>query len=555
MPSTIKAEEQQIMRVFSNDYAFLIPEYQRPYTWTTEETGELLDDLIYAMGQNTDVSEASPYFLGSIVVIKEPDLADAQVIDGQQRLTTLTILVAVLRDLCKGTDNHHVLDEYMRQRGNTIEGTDDRFRINIRPRDQKFFQENVQTPGCIANFINEDSSTWSDSRQRIHENTQLLHKELSGKDTAYLTRLASFIARRCYLVVVSASDQKSAYRVFSVMNDRGLDLSPTDILKAEIIANMADSGYTDKWEDTEDALGRDGFRDLFTHIRMIYMKDKARRALNDEFQTGVLDKLNGLNFIDDVLEPFADVYQAILGASFESSSNADEINRYLKYLGRLDNFDWIPPAMAFFKQAQADSAAILQFTKDLERLAYGMFIRRANINERINRYAKVLDEIERGNDLSSDSSSLQLTSDEKSAILNVLGGEIYWQTRVRMPLLLRLDSLLADAGATYEYSIISVEHVLPQHPRDKSEWVRWFTDEERTHWTHRLANLVLLSRRKNSSASNYDFNHKKERYFQRKGVAPFALTSQVLNVSEWTPEILERRQQSLITRLKEEWRL
>ena len=559
MPSTIKAEEQQVGRVFSDDYAFRIPEYQRPYTWTTEEAGELLDDLNHAMGENTDVSEASPYFLGSIVVIKNPDLADAQVIDGQQRLTTLTILIAVLRDLCEDLENRQVLDGYIRQQGSTIAGTVDKFRLSIRPRDQEFFQQKIQVPNNVADFLGQDYSTWSDSRQRMYENTKLLHKELSGKDTDYLIRLASFMVQRCYLVVVSASDQRSAYRVFSVMNDRGLDLSPTDILKAEIIGAMSKhdrSSYTQKWENLEDALGRDGFRDLFTHIRMIYMKDKARRALNDEFRTGVLNKLNGVNFIDEVLEPFADVYEAILGASFESSSNADEINRYLKYLGRLDNSDWIPPAMAFFKQAQPDSSAILQFTKDLERLAYGMFIKRDNINVRINRYAQVLREIEQGDDVFSDSGSLQLSPDEKSVILNVLDGEIYLQTRVRMPLLLRLDSLLADVGATYEHPIISVEHVLPQRPRNKSQWIHWFADEEkRAYWTHRLANLVLLSRRKNSSASNFEFDYKKEQYFQREGVTPFALTSQVLTQSKWTPEILENRQRNLIARLKEEWRL
>ena len=140
-------------------------------------------------------------------------------------------------------------------------------------------------------------------------------------------------------------------------------------------------------------------------------------------------------------------------------------------------------------------------------------------------------------------SSLQM---KKKAIVRALDGPVYTLPRVPQPLLLRLDSLSADEGARYHHSVISIEHVLPQNPDTESQWCRWFPDdEERAQWTHRLANLVLLSRRKNAAASNWDFETKKSRYFQHDRVAPFALTTQVLTESEWTPEVLERRQSEL----------
>ena len=74
---TIKAEEKQLGKIFSDDYLFEIPDYQRPYAWTTEQTGELLDDLLTTMDADGD-----SYFLGSIVLIKDPDKAPAQVVDG-----------------------------------------------------------------------------------------------------------------------------------------------------------------------------------------------------------------------------------------------------------------------------------------------------------------------------------------------------------------------------------------------------------------------------------------------------------------------------------------
>ena len=393
----------------------------------------------------------------------------------------------------------------------------------------------------------------------MHENAEYLWRKLSTTDQKTRDRLTIFLIQRCFLVVVSASDQNSAYRVFSVMNNRGLDLSPTDILKADIIGAMPDevrSSYTDQWEEIEEELGREDFRDLFSHIRMIYMKSKAQGNLNQEFSSGVLGKVSGKRFIDTVLKPFAEVYQIASRAAYESTENAEKVNAYLRHLGRLDNGDWKPPIISFFYANRNDQEALIKFARDLERLAYALFIRRANINTRISRYANVLRAIEQGEDLFAESSVLQLSRDEERAVLEALDGPIYLQTRVRMPLLLKLDSLLADGGATYEHKILSIEHVLPQTPAEGSEWLRSFPDpEQRESWTHKLANLVLLSRQKNSQAQNFDFNRKKQEYFQRQTAVHFALTIPILNQPEWTPLVLERRQQDLIGRLKMEWRL
>ena len=99
MPETINAKELPMVGIFNNNYRFEIPEYQRPYSWTTEEVGELLDDLSYAARQSSNSSEASPYFLGSVVIIKNDTAPKAEIIDGQQRITTLTIMLCVLREL------------------------------------------------------------------------------------------------------------------------------------------------------------------------------------------------------------------------------------------------------------------------------------------------------------------------------------------------------------------------------------------------------------------------------------------------------------------------
>ena len=559
MSQKIEAKEQELKRIFSDDYLFEIPDYQRPYAWTTEQTSELLDDLIIAMGTDGEMDEMAPYFLGSIVLIKEPNHAPAQVVDGQQRLTTLTILFSVLRDLSGGDKARLSIDEYICEKGNLFSESKDRFRLNLRERDRDFFREKVQTYGRLEDFLKQDTTDFSDSQKRIFENTTYLWKKLSEEERSVRDRLTAFLVQRSYLVVVSASDQNSAYRIFSVMNNRGLDLSPTDILKADIVGAMEENirpDYTDQWEEIEEELGREGFKDLFAHIRMIYMKSKQRGTLNQEFHDNVLNRFNGKEFIDEVLMPLAESYKIVSRAAYESVRDAEAVNMYLRHLRRLDNYDWMPPAIAFFDRNRNDGEALAKFTGDLERLAYALFIVRANINDRINRYASILRAIENGMDLFADDAPLQLTPEEKTGVRAALDGPIYLQTRVRMPLLLRVDGLLADAGATYEHKVLSIEHVLPQSPEADSQWISWFPEkDEREKWTHRLGNLVLLSRQKNSQARNYEFDRKKEKYFQKEGVSSFAVTSQVLSETEWTPEVLQRRQKMLLDKLEREWRL
>lgn len=97
MAKTLEAHDKLIREIFEGSYQFEIPDYQRPYAWTTEQATELFDDLYSAM-QDTRVSGASSqYFLGSIVLIKNDREPKSSVVDGQQRLSTLTMLFAVLR--------------------------------------------------------------------------------------------------------------------------------------------------------------------------------------------------------------------------------------------------------------------------------------------------------------------------------------------------------------------------------------------------------------------------------------------------------------------------
>ncbi|GAB4532038.1 MAG: DUF262 domain-containing protein [Pleurocapsa sp.] len=553
-----------IRKVFSDDFVFNIPNYQRPYAWTTEQTEQLLIDLIDALEDETiEIDKVAPYFLGNIVLIKPTNNSKSEVVDGQQRLTTLTILFAVLRELLKDND----LTKYICQPEDKFEGTPERPRLKLRERDRDFFEKYIQAQDGIEKLLKIHSHSLSDSQRNILENTQLLLKKIDKElpTESQKIRFTQFLLQRCYLVIVHTPDFDSAYKIFSVLNDRGLDLSITDILKADIIGKLteaeAEKKYTRKWEDLEEILGRQDFTELFSHIRMIYAQKKLESSVLKSFRTHVLaqeENKDPCYLINEVIEPYAKALENIKNFTFASTKNASQINLLFGWLQKTGNSDWIPPAILYLTKYPHEPEQLLKFFTYLEKLAAGLMILKVNIVNRIKRYGDIITAIKNNSNLYNVDSPLQLSTEEQQTISDRLDGDIYnnYKARnARLYILLRLDDAISDIKPNYDsYGKITIEHILPQNPQKDSQWLSWFSTEEQEKYLHRLSNLVLLSRSKNSAASNYDFQLKKEKYFNTP-VATFGLTVQVLKEPEWTPEIVKIRQKYLLEELKRIWQL
>lgn len=560
MSHSLVAKEQSIAKIFSDDYMFTIPGYQRPYSWTTEQAGELFDDLISFMQSSSGkLNEMPPYFLGSIVLIKSDGLPDAIVVDGQQRLTTLTVLLSAIRAAIVDVEHKNSITKRIYEQGDVVTATENHYRLSLRDRDREFFRQYVQHEGGIE-ALGALNDKLTDSQGKIRENARLFLTSLENMGDDIKKLLVQFIVTRCYLVTVATPDLDSAYRIFGVLNSRGLDLSATDILKAEIVGNITAAqrdAYTQKWEDMEEELGRDAFGDLFSHIRMVYRKAKPQGTLLKEFREHVSLK-NPTHFIDTVLTPMAEAFQEITDGAYSSQKEAEKINECLHWLNRIEFKDWLPPALVFFSKQRNDPVAMLQFFADLERLAYSMLVRRTSVNGRIERFAALTLAIEKDQDLGDIDSPLQLSPAEQFATYEALSGPLYdtHSARARSIILLRLDALVSGGGASYDFETITVEHVLPQTPQANSNWMLWFpTPQERLHWVHRIGNLALLTRKKNSSANNYEFDKKKQSYFTKGGVSPFALTTQVLQHQNWTLKVVMTRHAELLSKLELHWRL
>jgi hypothetical protein len=556
--SPIEAHERPIKRVFSDDYAFEIPAYQRPYAWEIEQARELLADLLDAMDDPS--TSGGVYFLGSIVLIKSPSSPHAKVVDGQQRLTTLTILLSVLRDLTEDTERRLDRGGYVHQKANPDTGAAARHRLLLRERDRDFFHDNVQKAGATDNLPHYDKL--QGSQQRIAQNAAYFRQRLEGMTEARRDQLVKFIIQHCYLVVVAVPTADAARRIFTVLNARGLDLTATDILKADLLDRAGaerEDALAKRWEAVELELGRDPFVELFGHIRMMNEREKPRSALETAFPAKVpAFRGDPEAFVREVLEPAADAYDTLNDPGAVRTAFGMDAKRAVRSLNRIDNKDWVAPALLrLLKREANDGPAIAQFLVDLERLAYFLFVTRADVNARVTRYAGVMDEFQPREGKPNAELGLQLSDEEKTAFIRTLDGPLYRRSRVCRPILERLDEALSSGGAEYDHPIVSIEHVLPQTVGADDEWASLIPDASvREEWVHRLANLVLLTRRINTRASNWDFARKKNEYFLgHDGVSPFHLTQQVREEETWTEEVLSERQAMLIQRLKQVWNL
>jgi hypothetical protein len=562
----IDAKEKAIRDVFHRDYAFSIPPYQRPYSWGTDQAKTLLSDLLTASAGFTvgmDVNRVTPYFLGSIVVIKHENQPETEVIDGQQRLTTLALIISALRTLFSDEKRKATFGELVLEQGDPLVGTQDRCRLVLRGRDHVFFEANFLRHPDLTQLSGVLAGKLSDPQKHLAENAQAILSELTKLDPTRLQTLAAFLLQHTYLVIVSTASLESAFRIFSVLNDRGLDLTVADILKSEIIGLLpttTQENYVKKWEDAEVELGTQRFADLFSHIRMIHDRKKLRTTVLEGFRSAVPVTNPGL-FIDDELLPFADAMQIIFQANFECADASVEkrANQSLRWLLRIGDQDWVPVALRLIIQYADTPAMIAAKLEELERLTAILWLNRFDINNRIERYGKILEEIAKDKSKTAVLPSLLASGDEKQRAAQVISGDVYNLSPPpkRTFVLLRLDAALSSGEAIYNFDTITVEHILPQTPDVKSKWLEWWPDPiAREQSVHLLGNLALLNRRQNSAALNWEFDLKKEKYYQKKtGGSPFQITARVLKEAKWTPKVFEQHQADAVAKLKEIWNL
>ena len=562
MNNTIQSEKKDINSIFS-DFWFLIPEYQRSYVWNEDHINDLLDDLWFACQNKND----NEYFLGSLVLKRtgESGFAEFEVLDGQQRLTTFFILMAVIRDLTTDEQLKGTCKNRVHQEENRFVGIPERVRIVYKIRDDvedfinKFILEEDGTKNSeieeMFGIKNVSISHMAKAIETIHEffedktNSDIEKFDIEKFD---IEKFAEFLGLKSVFIYVSTDSMEDAFRMFTILNNRGIQLSNPDILKSINIGEMNGEDrelYAKEWESIEGDMGGD-FDRFLSFIRTILVKEKARANLVEEYEENIYKGnllRKGKDTIDLIIK-YKDIYDKII--TFDNNSEIDD-NAY-KNLVTIMNIglpsgDWIPPLLLYYDKFR--NKQLLEFIEKLEYKFSRDWILQMTPTTRIENMNNILKRIEESNapyELLQNNKLFEVNNESLKEILN---GDVYGRRFARY-ILLKYEYLQSENTVQLSnYKTISVEHILPQNPEDNSEWKKDFSDDEREYWLHKLANLVLISGRKNSKLSNRDFQEKKKKYLE--GRIDIFSGSKVFieQTNEWNAKTLEHRQESMIHEL------
>lgn len=556
------AHSVPVGRVLAAPFRIETPAYQRAYVWETAEAGRLLDDLTNAaetaasaVASGRDMPEVAD-FLGAILLVdREEDASRVigwpfsgaarafEVVDGLQRLTTLCILLCVLRDIA--ADNGEAADA----RVDAAIFLGSAPVLSLRGDDEEFFHTCVRVaPGGRGDGVEPASP----AQERILAVREMFRKALSDMDVDQRARLVHFLLGQCYIVLITTTGIDRAHRMFMVLNERGKPLARNDILKADTLgrAGAASQGVSAMWDAMERQLGHD-FEMLFSHLRAMYGKPNG--PIISSIRAIAENAGGAQTFVSQILKPAADAFDDIRAARGQRWPQAAEVSQRLGYLHWLPANDWVPPTMQYWLAAGQRNGDMLAFLQAMDRLAYGLKIIGVGAGKRATRFAAVTAAIRRGEAPLTPGSPLMLGGAEERAIRYNLRDIHARAPIVAKLVLMRVNDRIAGRPLGIAPETLTVEHVLPRKHNPNSQWRRWFEDPTvRTTCTESLGNLLLVTKAQNERAGNQELAQKCAVYFA-PGQEAAPVNEGLRGATTWMPAQVIAREQMLHAHIDAIW--
>ena len=571
MATEIKCEKKVIREIFNMWYC--IPDYQRAYVWDTDQVRDLLDDTISAYRENKEAQ----YFLGSMVLkINEKSennvsYIEYELLDGQQRITTVFLILACMRDMLTDYPQYqNSLAGFVYQAEDAILQQPERMRIifNIRSDVRDFVNEHIKPlHGTCDSALLKDKMQAKDVNISIRNmaNAMLVAHEFLEENKSDIIGYLSYFLNKVLMIYVATEELQDAFQLFTVLNNRGVKLSSSDILKAENLKELSAADRTSwatRWEEMETYFGED-FDKFLSHIRTILVKKKQTTTLLKEFDEFVYSNqeydrtqkkyvprtpiLRRGRDTFELLYSYYHTYQEVFDTDHSVVTGDYEITNYLKLMETGFGADyWIAPVLDYYRKYRR--RGFVAFLKALDRKLSTDWITAATPTVRMENVNAILREIEASQDSAALLQSKTFTIN-KSDFERVINGDIYGRSFAKY-LLLKLDLIYRGSSTPMiPQAIASIEHILPRNPSADSQWVKDFSAAEREEWTNKLGNLVLISRRKNTSQGNRDYVEKKEKYFE-KNIEMFPNSIRIYqNYPEWKLSDLKKNHSDVVTEL------
>jgi predicted transposase YbfD/YdcC len=507
---------------------FLIPEYQRPYSWGDDEVITLFDDLWEFSIDRTQEGGARSYFLGSIVSYKENEVS--QIIDGQQRLTSLFLLLrAIFKNLESEENKTAEVTNFISKikpalwKENEMTGLEDRGQMLLT-------SDVVSDSGNeILRRILERGETLpnaTDNYSRNYNKFAELYEIKAKHSPNQIYHFINAVLNHTILLPIDADDQETALTIFNTLNNRGLPLSDADIFKSYLYKRLDDEGKSDfirKWKELESDAADVGesIQSLFYyHMFYIRAKEGDEKTTTPGVRKYFLEK-NKNRLTEDVIDELAEslhLWKVVKGRAIiedEPWSKNMDIRKILDCLSSYTNEFWKYPVSIYYmryKDTEEFETLFLKFLRKFLVMLITRFMERPTVSAVKGDILKLNVQI-----INSCHPEFAAGFDEKN-----LDDEYAQQAES-----VRTDNLIIRPHARIERMVMKlwayscedqegllppyweIEHIFPQ------TWdTKYYTlgDEEISDKLHHIGNKLPLEKKLNISASNNYFFKKKEKY-------------------------------------------
>jgi uncharacterized protein with ParB-like and HNH nuclease domain len=543
----IDAAIQNLKNILANDEKFYqVPDYQRPYSWEDEQLSALIEDLTDSFSR-----EDNEYFCGSLVLVENEKDKRFDIIDGQQRITTFIILACVIRDLFKDKLNKRSLKYIINSIHDDIEEEKRKLKFLT---DIKYQNDFIQTVLNGINF-NIDKKSIKDNRYLLNALTlkELLEEKIKEKNITDINEFVKWLYENVVLTYISCPSQDSAIQIFNVLNDRGMPLSPVDILKSSLMHKIENDEEKRKifkkdWESINEDISKYddiSIEDVLNAYLYYSIESNPKSRLDKELlEYFKREKKEPLKIVNEIRE-FTKSYIELL----------DMTDRYvytLKYLKHRIYWVSILTTALFVKYPQMEELKKILVAYYYQNWIAGATVARIKQTSfKILKLVKNKENIEKIKD--EIRNNLKRYNTTQTFREELQGPEAYYRKWAK-PVLLMVEYFMDDAEVPSFIPMtkkLQLEHILPQNP--SKYWKEIFTDEEIEKWKNSLANLTLLALRKNVQASNDSFEIKKEIYKNKKEdvITSFKLTQEILDYSKWDESALKNRKEKLFNRINQ----
>ena len=523
--SKLNIDQQTIKELFANKRSdFLIPDYQRPYAWGEAECQTLWDDIFAFAFPENDYSrfksDEDEYFLGPIVTFKN-DYNKLEIIDGQQRLTTLMLLLRAFFSKfgnMKDTNAISTSEDIAKCIWKTDEfGNPDKNKLKI--------DSEVSTDDDKEEFLSILKTGVVDSAQKsryakTYRFFQEKINEFLSEYPSYFAYLPTRILNNCILLPIEAESQDTALRIFSTLNDRGKPLSDTDIFKAQFYKFYSDQGrkeeFIKRWKELEvicgdifDAPSGSPMDELFTRY-MYYERAKqgikittteALRKFYEKDKYAILKREETL----DNLETLAQFWKSVL--SQDDMIFSDKILRRLAVLNYAPNGMWTYLVSVYFMQYKDENnlleeQAFYEFLNKITAFIWMYAFMRPGVNAlRSPTYPEMIEIV---NNRVVDFEEYQFDAD---AVRNAIENYVFTNGRPITKSMLAWWVYNDEKQQLIPLDVaLEIEHVFS---RNRQENEGSLTDKNSLE---SLGNKILLEKNINIRASDYRFSDKKKYY-------------------------------------------